>query len=149
MAGARKKGNRTAAARKGWETRRAHERERAERARRGWATRERKRLAELEAARRRHEAAIKGHRTRAAKADVSAALRAMLQLKAEGASEYEWERRWGQKEGAGVLVRPGWDALKRELYDAVDEDFDRYADILQDIADECDTDWAIAYGPDL
>lgn len=127
------------AANKGWETRRKREREaaklakkRSAAARKGWETRRESGKKAVAAAK-----AQKRVRVQEAKEQADQWLRGMLQLKAEGAGEEAW-----------VPAREAWQEAKRELYRAVDEDFDRYADILEDIADDNDCDWHIAYGPE-
>jgi hypothetical protein len=137
----RERKKRREAARKGWETRarRAREAERAAKAqakarslaaKKGWETRERKAREKAAKAARREE-------LKYARAEVDLQLRAMLQLKAEGAGESRF--------------RPTRDAfhrakaeLKHALKDAANG-FDRYLDILDAIADANDCDWAIAY----
>lgn len=85
----------------------------------------------------RSEAGRKGHRTKLAKRNVVAVLATMVRLAAEGRGEEDWAE-----------TRGDWYESKRELFHAVDDDFDRYAEILDEIADDADVDWAISYGPE-
>lgn len=85
---------------------------------------------------RRSKAGKKGAAKRRAKARALLALTAMLNAAAAG----EGSETFGK-------LRPEWHDSKWELYDAVNEDRDAYLSMLDDIAEECDTDWQIAYGP--
>jgi len=140
---------RSRAAKKGAETRARHRaeaealaRKRSHAAKRAAKTRAANRLAaELRAAEkavkaRRSKAGKKGAAKRRAKARALLALTAMLNAAAAG----EGSETFGK-------LRPEWHDSKWELYDAVDEDRDAYLSMLDDIAEECDTDWQIAYGP--
>lgn len=86
---------------------------------------------------RRSKAAKKGAATRRAKNRAALVLQRMLEIAARGNDAREWD-----------AVRPVWHDAKWDLFDAVEEDRERYLDILDDIADEADTDWQIAYGPE-
>jgi len=109
----------------------------AEARRRALAAADTRKRKQRERAERNRLRAERRARTIRAKKNVTNVLRTMLDAKARGAGDDEWDD-----------IRPDWYASKQELYDAVDEDFDRYAEILEDIADDVDTDWAIAYGPE-
>jgi hypothetical protein len=85
---------------------------------------------------RRSKAGKKGAAKRRAKARAVLALTAMLNAYAAGAPAAVFNQ-----------LRPDWHDSKWELYEAVDEDRDAYLSMLEDIAEECDTDWHIAYGP--
>lgn len=85
---------------------------------------------------RRSEAGKKGVAKRKAKAIAVLALTAMLNAYAAGAGSDTFNK-----------LRPEWHASKWDLYEAVGEDRDAYLSMLEDIAEECDTDWQIAYGP--
>ena len=86
---------------------------------------------------RRSRAAKKGAATRRAKNRAALVLQRMLEIAARGNDAREWDE-----------VRPVWQDAKWGLFDAVESDRERYLDILDDIADEADTDWQIAYGPE-
>lgn len=86
---------------------------------------------------RRSKAAKKGAATRRAKHRAALVLSQMLDIAARGNDAKEWRK-----------IRPQWHDAKWELLDAVGSDRERYLDILDDIADEADTDWQIAYGPE-
>jgi hypothetical protein len=132
---------RSNAARKGWETRKRRAREveakakaqaraRSEASRKGW---ERRREKEREKAAK----AARREQLKHARAEVDLQLRAMLQLAAEGAGERRWKP-----------VRNRFHRAKDELKHALKDSsrgFERYLDILDDIADANDCDWAIAY----
>lgn len=153
MAGASKKRStnvatkrkRSASARKGWETRRENEHLAAQAAKRRskaakQAARTRK-ARELERIRkeehaRRSRAAKRGAAVKKAKSRVALAYGAMMNAYARGAKAGEWNK-----------LRPEAHDAKWQLFDAVDSDRDRYLEILDDIADDLDTDWHIAYGP--
>jgi len=85
---------------------------------------------------RRSKAGKKGVAKRKAKAIAVLALTAMLNAYAAGAGSDTFNK-----------LRPEWHASKWDLYEAVGEDRDAYLSMLEDIAEECDTDWQIAYGP--
>ena len=91
-----------------------------------------------ETTKRRSRAAKKGAATRRAKHAAAIELGKMLAYAAEGGASV---KRWKG-------LREKWHASKWDLFDAVDQDRERYLDILDDIADEADTDWQIAYGPE-
>lgn len=91
-----------------------------------------------EAKKRRSKAAKKGAATRRAKHAAVLELGRMLAYAAEGGASV---KRW-------KALREKWHASKWDLFDAVGQDRERYLDILDDIADEADTDWQIAYGPE-
>lgn len=140
----RKRALQSKAAKKGWETRRARERE-AERARAkrskaakkaaaGRKARELERLKREEHARR-SRIGKKAAETRRAKAHVKLAYGALMNAYARGASAAEMAR-----------LRDQAHATKYDLAEAV-SDRGRYLEILEDIAEDLDTDWHIAYGP--
>jgi hypothetical protein len=118
---------RSAAAKRGAETKRRRAEERAALARAA------KRADKL----RRSKAAKKGQKTRRARARAVLALTTMLDVAARGNKASDWAR-----------IKPEWLDAKWELFDAVDSDRERYLDILESIAEETDCDWQIAYGPE-
>ena len=118
---------RSEAAKKGAETKRRRAAERAA------FERAAKRADKL----RRSKAAKKGAKKKRARHRAVLALTAMLNIAARGNSGKEWER-----------IRPEWLDAKWELFDATDGDREAYLDMLDEIAEEADTDWQIAYGPE-
>jgi hypothetical protein len=60
----------------------------------------------------------------------------MMNAHARGAKGPVWDK-----------LRPEAHDAKWQLFEAVDADRSRYLEILDDIADDLDTDWHIAYGP--
>jgi len=133
---AAKKAARTRAANRAKAEALARKRSRA--AKKAAETRRRNKVAaiERELRKRRSTAAKKGAAKRRAKARAALALTAMLNAAAAGADAATFNE-----------LRPEWHDAKWELYDAVDEDRDAYLALLDDLAEECDTDWQIAYGP--
>ena len=128
---------RTAAARKGWETRkrRAEEEARRKRARAKARAAEKKRAAEEHA--RRSRAAKKGARTRKAKERAQAALETFHEAVRHRTREHELD-----------LVRASWHKAKREVFEAGDVDLEDYLDILATISEATASEWDIAYAPE-
>ena len=146
MAGGRKKKpkvsslerKRSLAAKKGWATRRkaatAAEAKKRARARKRAASERAVRIRKAYEERQRR--ARKGHATRRAREHVRTGLERMLNARAEGLGEADFRP-----------LRDDFHDAKYELYEALDEDQERYLDILDEIAEEADTDWHISYGP--
>jgi hypothetical protein len=88
-----------------------------------------------EAHERRSLAAKKGARTRRAKERARSALETFVGAVDKRAPLRELER-----------VKESWRRAKRELEGALSEDYERYLEILDDLADESGTEWDIAYG---
>jgi len=139
------KRKRSASSKKGWETRRRNEalaakaaRKRSQTAKRAAATRARKDIERVkrEEHARRSRAAKRGAAVKKAKSRVALAYGAMMNAYARGAGSSEWNE-----------LRPEAHDAKWQLFEALDSDRDRYLEILDDIADDLDTDWHIAYGP--
>ena len=124
------------AARKGWETRRRKaeelQRKRAARARKAAATRRRKAAKHAK----RSQAAKKGTRRRKARERAGAALDALV-------------RGVDSKARAGLVdrLRDSWHRAKRDVYESEDS-YEDYLDVLEQIAEQTDVTWDIAYGPD-
>lgn len=137
------------AAKRGWETRRANERARARAARAA----QKKRAATLARKRARHEARVlaarKGWATKRARREASLALKALRDATVEARRRYDAGL---LEEGGGEeLIAPfreTWHDAKAGLYEALEEDFGDYIDLLDDLADEVDVDWNISYGPE-
>lgn len=110
----------------------------AARAAKAAATRARNAAIKAEVHARRVAAARKGVATRRAKARAAHALAEMQRAKAQDLR--------GQ---IAEDLYEDWLDAKQELWDATDGDYDyeRYLEVLEDIADEADTAWQIAYGP--
>jgi hypothetical protein len=93
----------------------------------------------------RSESRKKGWRTRRAKDKARVLLRDMKELAARSATEEEWSDSFGMRDyGPPKQPWPRWGDAKQELLEATD-DFDRYLEILDDLADEVGVDWDIAY----
>jgi hypothetical protein len=101
------------------------------------AAKEAARRLELEARRKREEAARTGHRRKRIREQAENALAAMMQAKAENAGEDVFGE-----------IRPIWRQAKWDVFEAYGGDRERYLQILEDIADACDSDWDIFYGPE-
>jgi len=117
------------------ETRRRNAREaerKKERARQ--ARRERERV-KAEAHRKRVEAGRRGALKRRARERAAAALGEFRRAVDKNTRERELER-----------VRESWHRSKRDLLQAVDEDYERYLAILDELADDEGIEWDIAYG---
>lgn len=132
---------RSKAARQGWETRRAREEAAKKKRAAQAAARAARAKAKAEAHARRVAAGKKGARRRKARERAEAAFAT-------------WEENAGQRDARGTFIREtkrlheSWLQAKRELYDALDEDYEAYMGILEDIAEASGTEWDIAYGPD-
>lgn len=132
------------AAKRGWETRRAREREaerarakRSRAARKAAASRKARELERLKKAEksRRSVIAKKAAEVRKAKTHVALAYGALMNAYARGANANEMNK-----------LRAQAHATKYDLFE-VARDRGRYLEILEDIAEDLDTDWHIAYGP--
>jgi hypothetical protein len=128
----KKKLSASAAARKGWETRRKAERAAARKKAAQARAREAKRRAAAELHARRVLAGKKAARTRLAKARAREALAELRHAVKAGSRRVD-------------RVRDSWHKEKRQL-EAVVDDYDRYMAILEELSDDEAPDWDIAYG---